>query len=301
MLDNPKLLKVSIIGSPNVGKSSLLNYMVKYKNSFVSPKPHTTRDNILGVTNLEETQLIFVDTPGYIKSGVGIWAGYLIQSVREAMSEVGVNLVLVDATRPNCYGTDAILNATASDPKTIIALNKIDVVSRPRLYSIIKKIAEFGYEDIVYLISAKSGTGVQDLLKALSSRATPEAWLYHGNEDVKLKNERYASECVREKAFYVLQREIPFQIWTTASQWSFSKKEWQVSVDIVVTKPSHKKIVIGRNAEMLKSIGIAARTELESLWGPGKLFLNVREDTSWLKHPDYIAAVCKGYTLPIEE
>jgi len=301
MQDNQKLLKISIIGSPNVGKSSLLNYIVKYKNSFVSPKPHTTRDNILGVANVGETQLVFMDTPGYIKSGVGIWAGYLIQAVRDAMSEVGVNLVILDAARPNGYGTDAILNAIAGEGKTIIALNKVDIVSKPRLYSIIKKVSQFGYQDVVYLISAKTGTGVQDLLQALISRANPEPWIYQDNEDVKLNSERYAAECVREKAFYALQREIPFQLWTTTSHWSSSRKEWRVSVDIVVTKGSHKKIVIGKNAEMVKSIGIAARAELESLWGPGKLFLNVREDTSWLRHPDYIAAVCKGYGLPIGE
>jgi GTP-binding protein Era len=295
-----RCVKVSIIGSPNVGKSSLLNYIIKEKNSIVSPKPHTTRTSVLGVANIDNTQIIFIDTPGYIRKGVGIWADHLIQSVREAMEEVNVNLFLIDASKPNAYGSDIILNAIATNPKTIIALNKVDTRSKGKLYPIIERICKAGYKDVVYLLSARTGAGVPDLLRTITERASETEWIYEDNKEAKLSREVYAAECVREKIFYCLEKELPFQIWTTPSHWKFKSNGWQVSVDIVVTKHAHKKIVIGHHGEMIKRIGIAARTELESIWGPGQLFLNVREDSSWMGSVDYIAAICKGYALPVE-
>lgn len=293
-----KCLTVAIIGAANVGKSSLLNRLVGAKNSIVSPRPHTTRHTILGVMNCEETQVVFIDTPGYVKKGTSIWAEHFISSVKDALENVDLIILLLDATRYTAPGSCEMLQSFASNEKTIIALSKLDLRARGRLYHIVSEVAGYGYSDTVFLVSSKTGAGIEDLKSKILSRATEREWLLDDNDATKLPMGSYAAECVREKAFHCLYDEVPFYLWTLPTKWKMRQKndstEWYAEVRIVVSRDSHKKIVIGRSGECIKRIGIAARTELESIWGKGQLFLDVVVDKDWLYDREKVRAICMG-------
>jgi GTPase len=296
---NSKSIKVAIVGAPNAGKSSLLNRILGKKNSIVSPKPHTTRGSILGIKNIESSQIVFIDTPGFIRQGV--WANSFQEILTDAMDDADLKLLIIDATQYEKRNNQAFLKRMVNDENLLICLNKIDLLKRGKLYEIIAQIAELGYQETVFLISADRGDGIQDLVKEILSRASEQEWL----SEAELPRHIYAAECVREKVFHCIHQEVPFGLWTRATKWYFRKKpdnnslqevftkaSWKVYVDIIISNESHKGILIGEGGNMIKRIGTASRTELESIWGPGQLFLNVIEDKNWQKDPEKIKEIC---------
>lgn len=269
-----KIVKVAIVGSPNVGKSSLLNRLVGYKNSIVSSTAHTTRDSVMGVCNNKSTQTVFMDTPGYIRKGSSCWADHFIRTTLDALKDANVILLIVDATNIKRYGTKELLTKFAPLDNCLIALNKVDVRSRGKLYEPVQSIAEMGYKNVVYLISSRTGAGIEDLKLAIAEFAVDGEWEFESNKEVMLPRELYAAECVREKIFYCMGQEIPFGVETEATEWSFDGA-WRIMINIKVAKKSHKRMLIGYRGESVKRIGIAARTELEAMWGKGSLFTNI--------------------------
>jgi GTP-binding protein Era len=299
-MQDKKCITVAIVGAPNVGKSSLLNRMISSKVSIVSPKPHTTRNNTLGYRNFGNTQIVFTDTPGYIRMGTGIWDEHLIEQLESAVERCDLTLIVVDGTRPKAFGTEIILKAIANNPKTLVVINKVDMKARGKMYPLVENIIERGYEQTVYLVSAKTGKGMQHLIQHISDIATVDGWMFEDNMELVPKHV-YAAECVREKLMHLLNQEIPFQIWTRAVEWKFDKHEWKIKVDIVVTKTPHKRMVIGKGGHVLKNVGIAARTELESMWGLGHLFLHVIIEKDWIGDQEKIAAICSGEIMACSE
>lgn len=269
-MNEKRVVRVAIIGAPNVGKSSLLNRLIEHKNSIVSPVPHTTRDSIIGVCNYGNIQIIFVDTPGYIRKGSSYWADHFIETTRNTLKNIDLILIMIDATHTHRYGTKEILTKFVTQDNCLVAINKTDLKTKGKLYEPADDIAKMGYKNVIYLISAKTGIGLEDLKLAISEFAQEGEWEFNSNKETALPREIYAAECVREKVFYCMKQEIPFGIKTEPIEWSFDRN-WLVRVNIIVAKKSHKPILIGYN----KSIGIAARTELEALWGKGSLFTNV--------------------------
>lgn len=273
-MNKQHVVKVAIIGSPNVGKSSILNKLVDNKNSIVSPTPHTTRDMILGVCNRNNTQIIFLDTPGYIRKGSSQWSNYFITTTIKSIRDADAILVVVDGTRFERFGTKEIINKFGPLKNTLIAINKVDLKRKPQLYEMAQEITEAGYGNMIYLISAKSGEGLEDLKNGLVEFGKEEQWHFESNLETLPPKESYAAECVREKVFYCMKKEIPFSIETVPESWSF-ESPWMVRVNIIVSKQSHKQIIIGQGGESIKRIGTASRTELESIWGKGSLFTRV--------------------------
>jgi GTP-binding protein Era len=286
-----KHVQVAIVGAPNVGKSSLLNSMINSKNSIVSPKPHTTRRPILGISHINDTQVIFVDTPGYIRPGTGCWSSSFIKSLRESVEGADVILIIIDATNPNAFGAHELLTEFGASPKTVVAINKSDSKKRMRLYPIAQKITEYGYNEMILLVSAKTGGGLDDLQSEILKRATNDGWLYDTPDQAKLAKPQYAAECVREKIFYCLNQEIPFQIWTSTVEFKESNK-WVAHVNIYVARESHKRMVIGKDGDMIKRIGTAARIDLVSEWSSGDLFLNVEVDENKKKSESELHRIC---------
>ena len=286
-----KHVQVAIIGSPNAGKSSILNAMIQNKNSIVSPKPHTTRRPILGVSNFENTQIVFIDTPGYIRSNTGIWSASFIKSIYESLKDADVILITVDAKNPHKLGTKELLSEFGASQKTLIAINKSDLKKRMNLYPIAQEIASYGYDDVVLLVSAKTGNGLSDLRRMIANKASNDNWLFEYPEQAQISKAQYAAECVREKIFYCLQQEIPFQIWTKTTQF-VDDDHWTARVNIYVAHESQKKIVIGSHGNMIKRIGISSRLDLISQWGNGNLFLHVEVDSHKKKTLEEIHRIC---------
>lgn len=287
-----KSITIAIVGLPNVGKSTLLNRMIGSKNSIVSPTAHTTRGTVLGVLNKDDTQIIFVDTPGYIRSGSSLWASHFTEAITAATKDADLVLLITDAESFKINKSKRLFEKFAPLNNLIIAINKADSESRGVFYEMITEITQFGYKDPVFVISAKDGLGIDDLQNEIISRAKEDDWIFENNEQVKLSKDEYAAQCVREKAFYCLRDEIPFYLWTVTTKSNFNKKPWIIYVDIVVGKKSHKGIVIGKNGQQLKKIGEAARTELQLLWGEGQLFLNVAVDEKSLNDPNFVKYIC---------
>lgn len=163
----------------------------------------------------------------------------------------------------------------------------------------IATINSIGYSDTVFVVSAENKSGVKDLVQELVARAPERKWI----EDIEPAKQWQAAELVREKAFYCLSQELPFSLFTKPTEWHFKKGNhdkvylsdkvlWKIYVDIIVAQTSHKKIVIGSAGSMIKKIGMAARTELESIWGPGQLFLNVSVLKDWHHENEMIQEVC---------
>jgi GTP-binding protein Era len=235
---------------------------------------------------------LFVDTPGYIRSGSSLWANHFSDSLKSATKEADVVLLLTDPESFQINKSKKFLQNFIASDKLIIAINKADLESRGVFYEMIAEIVELGYKETVFLISAKDGSGVQDLENEILSRAKEKEWTFENNEEVKLSKDEYAAQCVREKAFYCLKEELPFYLWTVTTKSNFNKKPWNIYIDLVVGKKSHKGIVIGKNAQQLKQIGEAARTELQLIWGEGQLFLNVVVDEKSLQNPDFVKYIC---------
>lgn len=290
-------VRIAVVGSPNVGKSSIMNKWIGYKNSIVSPKPHTTRCPVLGVMNYSNVQFIFIDTPGYIKDNSKVsWSSSLIKSLQKSLEDCDFILLIVDATRPEARGTNELLETLCRKENMLIAINKIDLEKKNHLYPIVKKIVEYGYNNIVYLISSKSGEGLDDLQNAIveytnSNLIHNENWIFESEEEARLAMPKYISECVREKVFHYLNQELPFNTWVRTTKFSHGIK-WRSEVVIYVARKAHKNIIIGKNGQMLKKIGIAARVELMSKLGHGHLFLKVELDENSIKTDKEIHSIC---------
>ncbi len=278
-----KFAQIAIIGAPNVGKSSLLNYWLDTKVSIVSSKPHTTRNSIFGAVTKDETQVVFVDTPGFARTG-GMWGTHLSESLENAFKDVEIILLVIDAKKPLKLGTEILLDLSLkSNKKVFVTIHKSDAANKNELIKVAQWVKDRGYTDSVFLTSTNNHEGVEELLAKMFEQTKEGAWLFHKGEKTNIKREWMGAECVREKSFYILHQEIPFNLGVLPCKWSFDdpKKPWSLHVDLVVNKPGHKKIVIGSKASVLKEIGSAARAELMTQWGKGSLFINVRVDKNF--------------------
>ncbi len=275
---NKKLAQIAIIGSPNVGKSSILNYWIGSKVSIVSSKPHTTRNAVLGSLTKNDTQIVFVDTPGFARPG-GLWGQHLADSLNDAFQDVETILLVIDAKKPLKLGTEELLDLSIkSGKKLFITVHKSDSVKKEDLIKIAQWIQDKNYKDAIFLTSTNDCTGVDDLLNAITKEAKDGDWIFESDKNTNLTKEWMGAEYVREKAFYILHQEIPFGLGVVPRQWNFKNKAWELHVDLIVKSLGHKKIVIGKNASMLKEIGSSARAELVTKWGRGSLFVTVKVD-----------------------
>ncbi|QEK38560.1 GTPase Era [Candidatus Cytomitobacter primus] len=276
---NKKVAQIAIIGSPNVGKSSLLNYWLDTKVSIVSSKPHTTRNAVFGSITKDDSQIVFVDTPGFARPS-GVWGKHLSSSLKNALKDVEAILLVIDAAKPLKIGTEILLElALKSEKKLFITIHKSDAVKNADLLKITQWIKDKGYTDGVHLTSTNNQHGVDVLLEDMFKEAKDGNWLFDENEKTNLTKEWIGAEYVREKAFYLLHEEIPFHLAVVPRKWSFdNEKAWELYVEIIIYNKNHKKIIVGNRGSMIKEIGSAARAELMTKWGKGSLFVEVSVD-----------------------
>jgi GTP-binding protein Era len=265
---------VTIVGRPNVGKSTLLNVILGRKVTIVSDKPQTTRNQIRGVLNLPDVQIVFVDTPGIHKPRT-LLGERLNETATDALGDVDVVCLVLDATQPLGRGDRFVAERVPRD--AIVVVNKVDKASPEQVIVQLSAAAEQLDLSEYFPVSARTGNGVPALLDELVRRL-PEGPQYYPDDMVTDVPEAFwVAELVREQLLAHVREELPHSIATRVTEW-----EWpRIRVEILVERESQKGIVIGRGGTTLKAVGTAVREQLP----PGAYVeLFVKVDKDWQRH-----------------
>ncbi|MBQ8768625.1 MAG: GTPase Era [Oscillospiraceae bacterium] len=273
-----KTAMITIAGRPNVGKSTLTNFLVGEKIAIVSNKPQTTRNRICGVLTREDTQFVFVDTPGYHKARTKL-GDYMVNVARESISDVDLTILVVEPIASIGPQEEGLLERIkGSNCPAVLAINKIDTVEKEKLLEVIdvySKAADFA---AIIPICAKSGDGVDALLNQCEKYAQESPFLFPEDMTTDQPERQVMAEIIREKLLWCLDLEIPHG--TAVEITTFSERDSGI-IDIDATiyceKASHKGIIIGKQGAMLKKISTMARNDCEKFMGT-KVFL-----TTWVK------------------
>ncbi|MBT3787287.1 MAG: GTPase Era [Alphaproteobacteria bacterium] len=288
---------VALIGAPNAGKSTLLNALVGAKVAIVSPKVQTTRARLTGIAIENKSQMIFVDTPGIFEPKRRLERA-MVSDAWTGAGDADVVALLVDSRRPvkaNNDDTQVILDALRKRGKqALLLINKVDAVERPELLKLAEKLsAEKMIDDTplfsdIFMISALTGDGVQDLSRFFA-RSVPEGpWLYPEDQIATAPMRYLAAEVTREKLFLNLHQELPYQLTVETEAWEEQKDgSAKVSQVIYVTRANHKGIVLGKGGSLIKKVGEMARKDLEAqMERRVHLFLFVKVRENWLDDPE---------------
>ena len=277
---------VTIVGRPNVGKSTLLNEIMGEKLSIVSNKPQTTRNNIQTILTGEDYQLVFVDTPGIHKPKHKL-GEYMVNSAKDSIKEVDLVLFLVNPCEEIGRGDKFILEALkAQKAPVFLVVNKVDENSHDKVAKTLEMFSkEYDFEELIP-ISALKGKNVDSLVKLMVNKM-PEGPQYYPEDMITDVQERFiVAEIVREKALKNLRDEVPHGIAVDVIQMKQNEKgTYHIEVDLICEKDSHKGIIIGKDGNMLKRIASYARTDLEKMLDIKinlKVWVKVKED--WLNN-----------------
>lgn len=260
-------LTVGVIGKTNAGKSTLVNALVGEKVSIVTPKKQTTRENILGILNLQDCQIVFVDTPGIHKT-VDNMGRLMMKQVRSAKESVDLILYVVDCTKSfDNFEYENLLDMSQNGD-VILVLSKVDIGGFEKVYPLIEKFKSLKNLVDIVPISAKNNKNLDILLGILKKKLvkTNEEDLFFDRDTYTDKSVRFmCGEIVREKILVNLDDEIPFGVLIEVTNFSESKNLVEVDVDVIAKRQSHKAIIIGKNGQMLKKISSQARADMEKL------------------------------------
>jgi GTP-binding protein Era len=281
---------VALIGEPNVGKSTLLNWMVGAKVSIVTHKVQTTRARIRGVALEGEAQIVFVDTPGIFRPKRRLDRA-MVKSAWGGAADADLTVLLIEAHRGKTEGVDAIMEALKDLPETkaiALAINKIDKVHAEELLALTKTMNEAFRFVETFLISAEKGHGCGALKSWLAGILPEGPWLYPEDQIADLPLRMLAAETTREKLTLRLHQELPYQLTVETEAWE-ERKDGSCRIDqlIYVMRDGHKGIVLGKGGEAIKAVSTQARAELEVfLCRRVHLFLKVKVRPNWLEEKE---------------
>ena len=273
-----KTAMITIAGRPNVGKSTLTNYLVGEKIAIVSNKPQTTRNRICGIVTKEDTQFVFVDTPGFHKPRTKL-GDYMVNVTKGSIVDVDLTVVLVEpiaSIGPQEQGLIDQINACKCP--AVLAINKIDTVEKDTLLEVIALYSQAASFSAIIPISAKTGDGVDVLLSECKKYAIESPFLFPEDSTTDQPERQVMAEIIREKLLWTLDREVPHG--TAVEITKFSERDngiIDIDATIFCEKSSHKGIIIGKNGAMLKKISSMARTDCEKFMGT-RVYL-----TTWVK------------------
>jgi len=264
----------SLVGRPNVGKSTLLNRILGIKVSIVSNKPQTTRTQVRGVLNRPDAQLVFIDTPG-IHKPVTLLGEHLNKAATSSVGDVDVPVLIIDATKPVGKGDRFVADRV---PKTALCvINKVDIATRAQVITQLEAATRFDLAEY-FPVSAKTGAGVDVLVDAILSRLPQGPQFYPDDMVTDVPEAFWVAELVREQLLAMAKEELPHSIATRVTEW-----EWpRIRCEILVERDSQKGIVIGKGGEVLKKVGIAVRSQLPK---GAYLELVVKVDKDWQQRP----------------
>ena len=275
---NTKTAMITIAGRPNVGKSTLTNYLVGEKIAIVSNKPQTTRNRICGIVTKNDTQYVFVDTPGFHKPRTKL-GDYMVNVTKGSITDVDLTILLVEPIPSVGAQEQALIQQLQSQKcPTILAINKIDSVQKDDLLAVIDAYSQAGIFSAIIPISAKTGDGVDVLLEECAKYAVESPFLFPDDITTDQPERQVMAEIIREKLLWCLDREIPHG--TAVEITKFSERDngiIDIDATIFCEKANHKGIIIGKNGEMLKKISSMSRADCEKFMGT-KVYL-----TTWVK------------------
>ena len=273
-----KSAMITIAGRPNVGKSTLTNYLVGEKIAIVSNKPQTTRNRICGIVTREDTQFVFVDTPGFHNPRTKL-GDYMVSVVKESVADVDLTILVVEPVANVGPQEKALIEQLkARKCPAILAINKIDTVEKDVLLEVIATYSQAASFDEIIPISAKTGDGVEALLKICGKYAQESPFLFPEDYTTDQPERQVMAEIIREKILWNLDREVPHG--TAVEITKFSERDngiIDLDATIYCEKASHKGIIIGKHGDMLKKISTMARTDCEKFMGT-RVYL-----TTWVK------------------
>ncbi|MXZ39425.1 MAG: GTPase Era [Holophagales bacterium] len=277
---------VALVGRPNAGKSTLMNRMLGEKLAIVSDKPQTTRHRLIGILSTERGQMVFHDTPG-LHRPLHRLNRRMVHAAAAALKEADVVCLLRDAATPfgrgDAYALDLVAAAAAERSRPMLCLlNKIDLVSKPRLLPEIERYAGRSLFEEIVPVSALTGDGVDEVLELLW-RHLPPGEPRHDPELLTVHTERFlVAELIREKLLEQTRDELPFTTAVVIEAWEDGEERTDLLASILVDRDSHKGIVVGRGGKRIKEIGTAARRDLEEFLGRRVyLELRVRTEPGW--------------------
>ncbi len=277
---------VTIIGRPNAGKSTLMNALLGEKIAITSDKPQTTRNKVTGILNEPGVQVVFLDTPG-IHRPKGLLNEYMVKAAKEACKEVDLIIFMVEAnSKPGPMEEEIVELLRSLKTKTFLVINKIDLVEKPKILPVIERYASmYGFDEVIPVSSLK-GENLDDL-KATIIKSMPAGPQYFPEDELSDQPERFiVAEIIREKIFRMTKDEVPYSTAVLVEDMKDKGDIIYTRADIYVEKESHKGIIIGAKGQMLKSIGQAARKDIEALLGTKvflELFVKVKKD--WREKP----------------
>jgi GTP-binding protein Era len=269
--------RIALVGRPNVGKSTLLNRLVGQKLSITSRRPQTTRHRVLGILTRPQAQFVFVDTPGLQSRHASQLNRVMNRTVTQALQDVDAILMVCEALRFNAQD-QAVLKALPPAIPAVAAVSKVDLAkSHDALLPFLAQLSSAYPFAALVPVSAKTGSGIDALLAELR-RLLPVAERVYPEDTLTDRSERFlAAELIREKLFRLLGEEVPYSAAVEIERFELDGNLRRIAAAILVDRPGHKPIVIGKGGEKLKAIASQAREDMEKLFG-SKVFLEV-----WVK------------------
>lgn len=288
---------VSVVGSPNAGKSTFINTVIGRKVSIISSKVQTTRDMIRGIYNDEDSQIVFLDTPGFHNPQNQLNV-YMNQQIDHSLMQVDVVVFMLDAK----YGVGKKEKANLKKLqdlkhlKMICVVNKIELVSQDKLAMIVSELAEYDLFEEIIPISLKEKFNYDAVLKSVKSYLTDDVKFYEEDEFTDYTDEFFIEEIIREKVLHKTDQEVPHSVGVKVKEMVEEDGMLVISADIYVERDSQKGIIIGRAGSMLKEIGMAARKELKREFKqPIYLDLHVKVLSKWGQKRDSLSDI--GYEI----
>jgi GTPase len=294
MLEPFKCGYIALIGYPNVGKSTLLNRLVGEKLAITSPKPQTTRFRLLGIVNLPEAQLLFLDTPGVLDPKGSILNQSLVQAALTALNEADVVVWLVEPRPPDPQDTVLLPQLRQLDRPLIVALNKVDTVSKPKLLPLMQAYYDQFPGSPIIPVSGLLGDGVEQLQAEIVKLLPAGEALYPPDQDTEASERLLAAELIRERVLHHTKEEVPHAVAVAVEEFDESARPHLVRIRAViyVERDSQKAIIIGKQGHMLKTVGAEARKEIEALLDAHVyLDLWVKVWKNWRKDPRALRAL----------
>jgi len=280
---------VAVVGAPNAGKSTLVNQLVGAKVSIVTHKVQTTRTRIRGIAMQGTSQVVFVDTPGIFTAKRRLERA-MVQAAWAGVEDADVVLVIHDAGRKQISDETRQVIAGLAEVRSevVLVLNKVDLVKRERLLELAAELSGLGKFSKVFMISALTGDGTEDLMAYLAGRMPEGPWLFPEDQLSDLSLRTLAAEITREKLFLNLHQELPYALTVETENWEdFKDGSARVEQVVYVGREQHKAICLGKGGKTIRVVRQAAQKEMEETFGqPVHLFIFVKVRENWIDDPE---------------